>query len=156
MPADVIVCLCVSAMATGQVGSLRLMSLGKEGQRLNFKKLSAELFCVWGWEGVLVCLYFLFFQTSCFKTNYSSNTLNKNRDASSPFQPLLSLASQSFLPSYMEKKKVASAFFLQKEGNSVPLAGSAWGCLLGALWSPGDCHTAPPCVLCGVCHSGSG
>lgn len=29
MPTDVIVCLCVTAMATGQVGSLQLMSLGK-------------------------------------------------------------------------------------------------------------------------------
>lgn len=48
MPADVIVCLCVSAMATGQVGSLRLMSLGKEGQRLNFKELYAGGFYVCG------------------------------------------------------------------------------------------------------------
>jgi hypothetical protein len=96
------------------------MSLGKEGQRLNFKKLSAELFCVWGWEGVLVCLYFLFFQTSCFKTNYSSNTLNKNRDASSPFQPLLSLASQSFLPSYMEKKRLQVPFSFRKKGIRFP------------------------------------
>lgn len=67
MPTDVIVCLCVTAMATGQVGSLRLMSLGKEGLRLNFKKLYAGYF-VWGevvgggWHAFI----FIFFLASCF------------------------------------------------------------------------------------------
>lgn len=58
MPTDVIVCLCVTAMATGQVGSLRLMSLGKEGQRRDFKKLYAGYFLCMGVEGGLACFYF--------------------------------------------------------------------------------------------------
>lgn len=67
MPTDVIVCLCVTAMATGQVGSLRLMSLGKEGLRLNFKKLYAGYF-VWGEVvgGVGMLLFLFFFLASCF------------------------------------------------------------------------------------------
>lgn len=73
MPTDVIVCLCVTAMATGQVGSLQLMSLRKEVQRQNFKKLDAAFFCVWGFLA-------FFFKLAAFKTNYSLSTLNKNRE----------------------------------------------------------------------------
>lgn len=58
MPTDVIVCLCVTAMATGQVGSLQLMSLGKEVWTRNFKKLYAACFCVWGF---LAYTFFFFF-----------------------------------------------------------------------------------------------